>query len=51
MLGEAVFEREDDPPGVQGYYVEGFSHQTTAWHPSQLYPLLPLVEKMPEAFR
>ena len=26
MLGEAVFEREDDPPGVQGYHVGGFSY-------------------------
>ncbi len=26
MLGEIVFEREDDPPGVQGYHVEGFSY-------------------------
>ncbi len=26
MLGEAVFEREDDPPGVQGYHVRGFSY-------------------------
>ncbi len=24
MLGEVVFEREDDPPGVQGYHVRGF---------------------------
>ncbi len=26
MLGEGVFEREDDPPGIQGYYVVGFSY-------------------------
>ncbi len=26
MLGEAVFEREDDPPGIQGYHVGGFSY-------------------------
>jgi hypothetical protein len=26
MLGEAVFKREDDPPGVQGYHVGGFSY-------------------------
>ncbi len=26
MLGEAVFEREDDPPEVQGYHVGGFSY-------------------------
>ncbi len=26
MLNEAVFEREDDPLGVQGYHVGGFSY-------------------------
>jgi hypothetical protein len=26
MLGEAIFERKDDPPGVQGYHVWGFSY-------------------------
>ncbi len=26
MLGEAIFEREDDPPGEQGYHVGGFSY-------------------------
>jgi len=26
MLGEALFERGDDPPGVQGYHVGGFSY-------------------------
>ncbi len=26
MLGEAVFEREDDLPSVQGYHVGGFSY-------------------------
>ncbi len=26
MLGETIFEREDDPPGVQGYYVGGYSY-------------------------
>jgi hypothetical protein len=26
LLGEVVFEREDDPPGVQGYHVGGFSY-------------------------
>ncbi len=26
MLGEAVFEREDDPPRFQGYHVGGFSY-------------------------
>jgi hypothetical protein len=25
MLGEAVFKREDDPPGVEGYHVGSFS--------------------------
>ncbi len=26
MLGEAIFEREVDPPGVRGYHVGGFSY-------------------------
>jgi hypothetical protein len=26
MLGEAIFERKDDPLGVQGYHVGGFSY-------------------------
>ncbi len=26
MLGGVVFEREDDPPGVQGYHVRSFSY-------------------------
>jgi hypothetical protein len=26
MLGEAVFERVDDPLGVQGYHVGGFTY-------------------------
>ncbi len=26
LLGEVVFEREDDPPGVRGYHVGGFSY-------------------------
>jgi hypothetical protein len=26
MLGKPIFEREDDPPGVQGYHVGGFSY-------------------------
>jgi hypothetical protein len=26
MLGEAIFERKDDPPEVQGYHVRGFSY-------------------------
>jgi hypothetical protein len=26
LLGELVFEREDDPPNIQGYHIGGFSY-------------------------
>jgi hypothetical protein len=26
MFGEAIFEKKDDPPGVQGYHVGGLTH-------------------------
>ncbi len=51
MLGEAVFEREDDPWGPRVLCRRLFLHQITAWHPLQLYPLLPLVGEMPKTFR
>jgi hypothetical protein len=49
LLGEAVFEEDDDPQtSTATWWI--LVPKATSRHPKELPPLLPLVRKMPKAF-